>query len=230
MIQTMFTCWNFTMSGNGIIATTISTVDLVSAITTRSKGSEKGQKSGTNRWRRIYRISFLDLSSCPSGASHFTFEFIRTGHRNLLFDRSPSSPPPPLLFSNPGSTGPLLLPQRPRYFVVVSSSMPPFFVSCSPFVSFFDSLSLSSTSIPSSQFHLVVFPSYIFLRSSALLSNSTIFVFLSFYFTGTIMYAACNFVWNYRYYSCFTAFTATLLCIIVLQSSNLYRLILKNYR
>lgn len=159
MIQTMFTCWNFTMSGNGIIATTISTVDLVSAITTRSKGSEKGQKSGTNRWRRIYRISFLDLSSCPSGASHFTFEFIRTGHRNLLFDRSPSSPPPPL-FSNPGSTGPLLLPQRPRYFVVVSSSMPPFFVSCSPFVSFFDSLSLSSTSIPSSQFHLVVFPSY----------------------------------------------------------------------
>lgn len=101
MIQTMFTCWNFTMSGNGIIVTTISTVDLVSAITTRSKGSEKGQKSGTNRWRRIYRISFLDLSSCPSGASHFTFEFIRTGHRNLLFDRSPSSPSPPSSFRIP---------------------------------------------------------------------------------------------------------------------------------
>lgn len=130
-----------------------------SCVTTRSKRSEKGQKSGTNRWRRIYRISFLDLSSCPSGASHFTFEFIRTGHRNLLFDRSPSSPP---LFSNPGSTGPLLLPQRPRYFVVVSSSMPPFFVSCSPFVSFFDSLSLSPTPILSSQFHLAAFPSYIF--------------------------------------------------------------------
>lgn len=160
MIQTMFTYWNFIVSGNRIIATpTIPTVDLVSVITTRSKRSEKGQKSGTNRWRRIYRISFLDLSSCPSGASHFTFEFIRTGHRNLLFDRSPSSP---LLFSNPGSTGPLLLPQRPRYFVVVSSSMPPFFVSCSPFVSFFDSLSLSSTPILSSQFHLVSFV-YIFL-------------------------------------------------------------------
>lgn len=157
MIQTMFTYWNFTVSGNGIIVATIPTVDLMSAITTRSKRSEKGQKSGTNRWRRIYRISFLDLSSCPSGASHFTFEFIRTGHRNLLFDRSPSSPH---LFSNPGSTGPLLLPQRPRYFVVVSSSMPPFFVSCSPFVFFFDSLSLSSTPIFSSQFQLVF--SYIF--------------------------------------------------------------------
>lgn len=69
---------------------------------------------------------------------------------------------PPPLFSNPGSTGPLLLPQRPRYFVVVSSSMPPFFVSCSPFVSFFDSLSLSLTPILSSQFHLAAFPSYIF--------------------------------------------------------------------
>lgn len=161
MIQTMFTYWNFTLSGNGIIVTTIPTVDLMSAITTRSKRSEKGQKSGTNRWRRIYRISFLDLSSCPSGASHFTFEFIRTGHRNLLFDRSPSSPH---LFSNPGSTGPLLLPQRPRYFVVVSSSMPPFFVSCSPFVSFFDSLSLSSTPIFSSQFHLVFFVYIFFLR------------------------------------------------------------------
>lgn len=161
MIQTMFTYWNFTVSGNGIIVTTIPTVDLMSAITTRSKRSEKGQKSGTNRWRRIYRISFLDLSSCPSGASHFTFEFIRTGHRNLLFDRSPSSPH---LFSNPGSTGPLLLPQRPRYFVVVSSSMPPFFVSCSPFVSFFDSLSLSSTPIFSSQFHLVFFVYIFFLR------------------------------------------------------------------
>lgn len=49
MIQTMFTYWNFTVSGNGIIVTTIPTVDLMSAITTRSKRSEKGQKSGTNR-------------------------------------------------------------------------------------------------------------------------------------------------------------------------------------
>lgn len=47
--------------------------------------------------------------------------------------------------SNPGSTGLLLLPQRPRYFVVVSSSMPPFFVSCSLLVRCFDSLSLSFT-------------------------------------------------------------------------------------
>lgn len=155
--QTMFTYWNFIVSGNGIIATTIPTVDLVSRQGRRDP--KKDRKAERNRWRRIYRISFLDLSSCPSGASHFTFEFIRTGHRNLLFDRSPSSPP---LFTNPGSTGPLLLPQRPRYFVVVSSSMPPFFVSCSPFVSFFDSLSLSPTPILSSQFHLAAFPSYIF--------------------------------------------------------------------
>lgn len=175
MIQTMFTYWNFTVSGNGIIVTTIPTVDLMSAITTRSKRSEKGQKSGTNRWRRIYRISFLDLSSCPSGASHFTFEFIRTGHRNLLFDRSPSSPH---LFSNPGSTGPLLLPQRPRYFVVVSSSMPPFFVSCSSFVSFFDSRYLFPLPQYSRLNFILFFRIYFFSSSSIFLSNSTIFMYL----------------------------------------------------
>lgn len=93
--------------------------------------------------RRIYRISFVDLSSCPLGAPHlYSLNLYEQATENLLFDWSPSSCIPSL---NAGSTGPLLL-QTPRYLVVVSSSMLPFFVSSlpsfAPFISFFYSQTL----------------------------------------------------------------------------------------
>lgn len=155
--QTMFTYWNFIVSGNGIIATTIPTVDLVSRQGRRDpKKDRKAERTDEEGF--IASRSSISLH-VHRGPPTLPLSLYEQATETCFSTGRPHLPP---LFSNPGSTGPLLLPQRPRYFVVVSSSMPPFFVSCSPFVSFFDSLSLSPTPILSSQFHLAAFPSYIF--------------------------------------------------------------------
>lgn len=63
--------------------------------------------------------------------------------------------------SNPGSTGPLLLPRKPRYFVVVSSSMPYRFSYLAPFLYVaLTLLSLSSTLQLCHDFTLALFPLY----------------------------------------------------------------------